>query len=270
MTLVQVGALASAALLAYWAYLFAVQRAVVFPAPRAAEPEPQAMHGIERIWLELGDARSEAWFLPAATDAPWPLILYAHGNGELIDQWAREFDPVRAWGVAVLLVEYPGYGRSPGRPSERSITRAFSAAYDWAVRQARVDARRIIGHGRSLGGGAVCALARERRLAALVLESTFTSIHDQARGLGMPRFLVRDPFDNLARVREFRGPVLLLHGERDESIPVAQARELHGAAPASQLHVLPCGHNDCPRPWDLLRRFLVQQRLLQPTRPASP
>jgi hypothetical protein len=262
MTLVQLGLLAAAVLLAYWAFLFAVQRSVIFPAPRAPAAGPDAIPGLERVWLELEGTRSEAWFLPASTTLPSPLIVFAHGNGELIDDWAGEFDAPRSWGVSVLLVEYPGYGRSPGRPSERSIRGAFSAAYDWAVEQTRVDGRRIIGYGRSLGGGAVCALARDRALAALVLESTFTSIRDQARAFGAPGFLVRDPFDNLTRVREFRGPVLLLHGERDASIPVAHARRLHAVAPASELHVLSCGHNDCPRPWDLLRRFLDERRLL--------
>jgi hypothetical protein len=191
--------------------------------------------------------------------------VYAHGNGELIDHWLHEFEALRARGISVLLVEYPGYGRSSGIPSERSITGAFTAAYDWAAAQPHVDARRIIGHGRSLGGGAICALARERALAALVLESTFTSIREQVRRYGVPGFLVRDPFDNLARVREFEGPVLVLHGERDTSIPVDQGRALHGAARASELHVLACGHNDCPRPWPTLLRFLEERRLLGAT-----
>jgi fermentation-respiration switch protein FrsA (DUF1100 family) len=162
----------------------------------------------------------------------------------------------------VLLVEYPGYGRSSGIPSERSITGAFRAAYDRALADPRVDPERIVGWGRSLGGGAICALARERELAAIVLESTFTSIRAQARALGLPGILVRDPFDNLALVRGYGGPLLLLHGEHDTSIPVDQARELHAASPDSELHVLGCGHNDCPRPWEVGLRFLRSRGVL--------
>jgi uncharacterized protein len=248
-----------------WGFMFAVQRKLVFPAPRTAAA-PLLSPEVERSWLELDGARSEVWFLPGTQQqsAPRPLIVYAHGNGELIDPWVDQFEPLRAAGVSVLLVEYPGYGRSSGKPSQSSITRAFVAAYDRAVENPRVDARRIIGWGRSLGGGAICALAHERPLAALVLESTFTSIRAQARAYGMPGFLVRDPFDNLARVREFARPVLILHGELDRSIPVAQARELHAASPGSELHVLPCGHNDCPRPSEILLRFLAERGLLSP------
>jgi fermentation-respiration switch protein FrsA (DUF1100 family) len=256
-------AIAGGVVLAYWVFLFAVQRALIYPAPRAPDSGPLPGPDVERIWFDLPGARSEAWFLPAAAiTSAAPLIVYAHGNGELIDGWLHEFAPLRAWGVSVLLVEYPGYGRSSGKPSQASIGRAFTAAYDWASRQPRVDARRIIGYGRSLGGGAICALASERSLAALVLESTFTSLRDQAHAYGAPGFLVRDPFDNLARVREFPGPILLLHGARDDSVPVEQARRLHDASPASELHVLACGHDDCPPPWPLLKDFLREQHLL--------
>jgi fermentation-respiration switch protein FrsA (DUF1100 family) len=111
----------------------------------------------------------------------------------------------------------------------------------------------------------VCALARERPLAALVLESTFTSVRSMARALGLPAFLVRDPFDNLETLGAFAGPVLIVHGEHDEMIPVAHARALHQAAKRSRLQLEPgCGHNDCPRPWGALREFLVEQALLTP------
>ena len=207
------------------------------------------------------EPRSEALLLAAEPreGAPTPLLLYAHGNGELIDYWAGdEFEPLRAAGVSVLLVEYPGYGRSSGSPSQASIAQSMVAAFDWAVAQPGVDRARVVGYGRSLGGGAVCALARERPLAALVLESTFTSVRALAAELfHLPGFLVLDPFDNLAAVSTFEGPILVLHGERDEMIPFEHARRLHAANRRSQLHLLPCGHNDCARPWELIERFLL-------------
>ena len=126
--------------------------------------------------------------------------------------------------------------------------------------------RPVVGWGRSLGGGAVCALARERSLAALVLESTFTSVIRMAQLVGLPaRFaplLVRDSFDNLTLLRRFTGPVLLLHGERDEIVPPAEATALQAGARAAELHWLPCGHNDCARPWPPVLHFLAAHGLL--------
>jgi hypothetical protein len=242
-------------------FVRAAGQRLLYPAPPFAGGDHVALGPrSERIWLESPGARTEALLLAATAPAaaPAPLVIYAHGNGELIDIWVDQFEPLRAAGAAVLLVEYPGYGRSSGSPSEASIRQAMVAGFDWAAAQPGVDHARIVGWGRSLGGGAICALARERPLAALVLESSFTSVRALAAELfRAPAFLVRDRFDNLEVVRAFAGPILLLHGERDQSIPVAHARALQAAAAHAELHVLPCGHNDCARPWELLERFLL-------------
>ncbi len=241
-----------------------LQRRVLFPAPRVfADGGPPER--VERLWLETGSGRTEAWLLSpsGAGGKRSPLLVFAHGNGELIDHWSREFETALGWGVHVLLVEYPGYGRSTGRPSERSIARVMLEAYDQLVRRPSIDPDRVIGYGRSLGGGAVCALARERRLAALVLESSFTSVRALAAGIGWPGALVLDPFDNEAVLRTFPAPVLVLHGRRDEVIPPGNAPLLARASARSELVWLECGHNDCARPWREIRSFLEAHGLLE-------
>lgn len=252
----------AAGLLAWWGFLFFTQRGMLFPAPSAAEASPPA--GTERAWIGPGES-VEAWLLrpTSARAGPAPLLIYLHGNGELIDYWPEEFAAARARGLAVLLVEYPGYGRSAGAPSEASIREATLAAYDWAVVQPGIDQERVVAHGRSLGGGAAAILATERPVRALVLESSFSSVRAFARGYGAPGFLVRDPFDTESRLASYSGPVLLLHGARDESIPVAHAHRLHAALPRASLELLPCGHNDCPSSWPMVERFLEQERLLE-------
>lgn len=245
--------------------LRALSRAMLFPAPPAPAESPRLDADAQRTWLEGPYGRIEAVLLAGqgAGDAARPLLVYAHGNGELIDFWLDAFAELRARGISVLLVEYPGYGRSSGSPSEASIRDVFAAAYDWVLTQPGVDPARIAGYGRSLGGGAVAALAEVRPLAALILESTFTSVADVARdAVGAPAFLLRDRFDNLGAVRAFEGPVLVIHGEQDAVIPVAHGRRLAEAARSAELEILPCGHNDCPRPWDRIARFLSTRGLL--------
>lgn len=267
------GAIALFALVAaagYLALAYALQRSVLFPRLPHPGPSPAVgREGVEIAWLgPSGDV--EAWFLPPrGTIAPAPALIFAHGNGELIDYWLEEFEIPRSWGLGVLLLEYPGYGRSGGRPSEESITDAATAAYDFLIARPDVDAGRIAGYGRSLGGGAVCALARERDVSALVLESAFTGVRDLARRYGLFGPLVRDPFDNLAAVREFEGPVLVIHGERDPMIPPSHGRALASAAAEGELILLDCGHNDCPRPWRVLHRFLADRGWLPP-QPSGP
>jgi len=246
-------------LLLNFAAMYFLQPTFTFPRPPPAAARPQALQEArgEALWSEVDGQRVEAWLLPGDAAGAAPLMIYAHGNGELIDLWADEFAPLRAAGIHVLLVEYPGYGRSGGTPSESSVTAALLAAYDRVAADPRIDARRIVGYGRSLGGGAIAQLAARRPLAALVLESTFTSLRDVVRRYFIPDVLVRNRFDTRGVLAKFRGPVLLLHGQFDEVIPVAHAQALKAASPAAELHVLPCGHNNCPPQWELVLSFLT-------------
>jgi len=185
-----------------------------------------------------------------------PLVIFTHGNAELAEQWVGQFAEPLSWGWAVLLLEYPGYGRSTGAPSEQSILETAAGAYDWARQDSRVDSGRIVPWGRSLGGGPAAWLGAHRAVAGLILESAFTSTRPLAARYLIPGFLVRDPFDNLSILQRYRGPLLVLHGRDDRIVPVAQGRALAGAVPGAQFHELPCGHNDCRRPWSTVQTFL--------------
>ena len=83
-----------------------------------------------------------------------------------------------------------------------------------------------------------------------------------ARRLLVPAFLVRDPFDTLTALASYDGPLLLVHGDRDEVVPIGESQALHAAFPDSEFVVLPCGHNDCPPSWpahwEMVFRFLSQ------------
>jgi pimeloyl-ACP methyl ester carboxylesterase len=242
-----------------FAAMYFLQPRFTFPKPPLASARPHALQDAlgEALWSEVEGLRVEAWLLPGTAAGPAPVLIYTHGNGELIDYWADEFVPLRAAGIHILLVEYPGYGRSGGSPSEASVTAALVASFDRVVADPRIDPRRIIGYGRSLGGGAIAQLAARRPLAALVLESTFTSLTDIVRRYFIPDVLVRNRFDTRAVLANFRGPVLLLHGQFDQVIPVAHAEALKAAAPRAELHVFQCGHNNCPRQWELVLSFLA-------------
>jgi hypothetical protein len=187
-------------------------------------------------------------------------VILAHGNGELIDDnfpWmARYLD----LGVSVLLPEYRGYGRSGGSPSQAAITADMERFYDWLVQRAEVDPARVMFHGRSLGGGVMAALAAARTPAAMILESTFTSVASIWTRALLPPFLCRHPFRTDAVMEKYRGPVLVFHGTRDEVIPVRHGRRLHESIPQSRYVEMPAGHNDFPPDpeayWSAIRAFL--------------
>jgi len=250
---------------AYLALLYLAQRSLLFPAPAY---RPGAAPGrAEIVRLPLGGGEAQALFLaPAALfKGPAPLLIFMHGNGELADQWLPDFEEVTTWGVAALLLEYPGYGRSAGSPSEGSINEAAGAAYDWAQRDARIDGKRIVPYGRSLGGGPAVRLAVDRRAPALILESSFTSVAAFAATYLAPAFLVKDRFDSVKTLSAYRAPLLVLHGSRDEVVPIAHGRALAAVVPGARFFELPCGHNDCERPWALIKSFL-EENVLGPGR----
>jgi pimeloyl-ACP methyl ester carboxylesterase len=252
-----VGLMISAVPAALVVIVFSFQRSVLFPRPPVPSGTPHLPAGAEVLWLE----GVEAWYLPPpASSKPAPALIFSHGNGELMDNWLGLMQTPQAWGFGVLLVEYPGYGRSAGDPSEQSLRAAMSAAFDALAVRPEIDAHRIVAYGRSLGGGAACLLSRDRPLAALILESSFTSIRAMARRLGVPGLLVRDPFDNLDALRAYAGPALILHGARDEVVPFSEGQQL-AQVEGAELSIMACGHNDCPRPWPAIMGFLTSHGL---------
>jgi len=237
--------------------LFFVQRQVIFPRYMIPTPPPPDFKTlrIEPWWLETSFGKVEAWYLPpAAAEKPAPAVIFAHGNGELIDYWPNELGRFSEMGIGLLLVEYPGYGRSDGSPSQESIAETFTLAYDRLAARTDVDPARIVLFGRSLGGGAVCDLALKRPSAALILMSCFESVSAFAVRYLAPAFLIRDPFDNLSAVRRYHGPVLVLHGQFDEVIPFGHGQALHAAAQDGKMIVYEAGHNDCPPDWAVFWR----------------
>jgi pimeloyl-ACP methyl ester carboxylesterase len=212
--------------------------------PSSQPPDFKTLR-IEPWWLETSFGKVEAWYLPpAAADKPSPAVIFGHGNGELIDYWPNELARFSAMGIGLLLVEYPGYGRSAGSPSQESIAETFILAYDRLAARRDVDRARIVLFGRSLGGGAICDLARKRPSAALILMSCFKSVSAFAVRYLAPAFLIRDPFDNLS----------VMHGRFDEVVPFGHGQALHSAARNGKMIVYEAGHNDCPPDWAVFWR----------------
>ena len=180
------------------------------------------------------------------SNAPAPLVVFFHGNAELIDYQSTIVEGYRRLGCSVLLPEYRGYGRSAGKPSEQAIVADAVRFYDEITRRPDVDPSRIVFHGRSLGGGPAAALAARRSAKALVLESTFTSVADMASAYLAPSFLVKNKFHTDRVLPTLEIPVLIFHGTRDDIIPVAHGRRLRDLATHGTYVEYDCKHNDFP------------------------
>ena len=255
----------------YSGYYFFMQRRIIYPRHIIRVPADisDSVPGLEHIWLNTNSGRVESWYLPAfdsTKQLPLPAMIIAHGNAELIDHWLPIVNGIRDMGIGVLLVEYPGYGRSEGKPSEASLTETFITAYDSLVSKPEVDAGRIVLFGRSVGNGAICALAGVRPSAAMILMSPYTSISALASDYYLPGFLAKDRFDNLTLIKSYNNPVLFVHGSRDRIIPYKHSQKLLAASRNGELITYDRGHNDLiddwNRFWNEVRPFLIRSGVL--------
>lgn len=171
-------------------------------------------------------------------------VLFSHGNAEDLGFLQPILSELREAGFAVVAYDYRGYGQSSGpRPSVRRAVEDAEAVYRYVVDHLGVPPDRLILHGRSLGSGPTLALALSHEAAAVVLESAFVSV---LRVVTRARVLPFDHYDNLARVRKLRRPLLVVHGTRDGVIPPWHGRSLFDAAPEPKwaVWVEGAGHND--------------------------
>jgi fermentation-respiration switch protein FrsA (DUF1100 family) len=221
-------------------------RFVFFPT-RELVATPAAV-GLEYEDVRFGpDGRLHGWFVPGTGRTT---LLWLHGNAGNISYRVELLRRIRdGLGVSVFIFDYQGYGRSEGRPSERATYQDARAALAYLRSRPDVDERRIVYYGKSLGAAVATELAVEEPPHRLVVQSAFTSILDMAR-LHYPFLplggLLRTRYPTIQRIAQVRAPVLVVHGERDDVVPLAQARQLYEAAgePKRLLVVEGAGHND--------------------------
>jgi fermentation-respiration switch protein FrsA (DUF1100 family) len=205
----------------------------------------------EDVFFTTADGvKLHGWYCPAKN--PRGVVLYAHGNGgNLTDRWERLRLLANRLEMTVLAFDYRGYGSSEGKPSEAGLVADARAARAFLATKSGVPESEIILYGQSLGGAVMVELASTDGAKALVLESTFTSLADVANfkfPLTPPGKMLRNEFNSLAKIEQYRGPLLVLHGDQDNIVPLVQAERLYAAAnePKTFVKIQDGGHNWTP------------------------
>ncbi|MCB1519382.1 MAG: alpha/beta hydrolase [Hyphomicrobiaceae bacterium] len=201
------------------------------PTTERVSPADAGLAGVDEIELTTGDGETVlAWWAKARPGEP--TLLYFHGNGGSLANRADRLRKYAETGRGVFMMTYRGYGGSTGAPSERANVADAKRAYDWLV-GAGVDPEDIVLYGESIGSGVAVQVAADRRVAGVVLDAPYTSILDVAR-LHYPylpsRIFLRDRYDTMAHISRIGAPLLVVHGEADEVIPVEMGRAVHAAA----------------------------------------
>ena len=183
----------------------------------------------EDRWIRsAGGIRLNAWWFPSPKARL--VTLFLHGNAGNVTHRIDHADAIRQARSQVLVVDYRGYGKSNGTPSERGLYQDGDATYDELVR-AGFDPSQIVLHGESLGTAVAVDVAARRRCAGLILEAPLSSAQDVAAGVVpiLGPALVRG-FESQRKISRVHAPVFVIHGDRDEVIPFSQGRAVFDAA----------------------------------------
>ena len=249
-TLANVALLVAIAYAVIAALLFVFQsRLLYFPeigrdvltTPRAAGLE------FEDVWLDVeSGVRLHGWFVPRAQ--PKGVALVLHGNAGSIAlriDWLRMFHEL---GYAGFVIDYRGYGRSTGSPTEQGTYADAQAAWDYLVRTRGWQPGNIVVLGESLGGAIAASLAVRTAPRALILQSAFTSVPDVAAAvypIFPVRWISRFKYETRAYLRENSAPVFVAHSRGDEIIPFSHGQTLYAQAREPKRFLeLSGGHND--------------------------
>lgn len=235
-------------------------RQMIYPAPpiEVGDPPPPLE---EVVWQTEKGWRLSAWHLAgSAAASDRPAVLFLHGNGENLETMHRVglFEDLLGLDVAFVAIDYPGYGRSTGRPSEASLIEAGTLALQW-LSSTHPERPQVVG-GWSLGAAVAIQLAAENsgRVDALIAISPWTSL-SEVGAVHFPRWLVglaiQDRYDSAAVAERVQCRSLVVHGGRDRIIPVRQGRRVAALLRADWLEVPAAGHND------LLAQRVVWQRI---------
>jgi hypothetical protein len=207
--------------------------------------EQQSKLGAEDVWLRTSDGvRLHSWWIlvPQAS----LVTLYLHGNAGNATHRFLQIREITAAGSSVLMLDYRGYGKSGGSPSEHGLYADADAAYLYLLSRG-YSARHIVLQGESLGTAVAVDLASRKECAGVVLEAAFTSGRDVANTvLPIIGGLLFRGFDTKSKIAHIRAPLLFFHGDRDEIIPLRLGRSLFEAALAPKyfIEVPRAGHNN--------------------------
>lgn len=207
--------------------LVVLQRKMMYK-PMAGDAIP-AIHGLPHFSDMMIDGKAgklQLWYHEAAEGMP--TVVYFHGNAGHLGDRAALLKAFAEKGLGVAAVSYRGYGKSSGSPSENGIYADARTAVRW-VKSRGIALSKMAFYGESLGTGVAIKMATEFHPRALFLQSPYTSVVQRASEIYwyVPvKYLIRDRFDSLSRIKQVKVPIMVFHGRLDDVIPPEHAERL--------------------------------------------
>lgn len=187
----------------------------------------------DEVYFKSEDGtKLHGWFLKARGEQPRGTVVFSHGNAGSIGHHLGFVMWMAEAGYQVFMYDYRGFGESGGAVNREGMVQDVNAAFDYVSKRPDVDRNRIVSYGHSLGGAkSVTALARRKpeELRAIIIDGTFSSYQAMARIVGgdLGAGLITDELSPRESVNLITGtPILVIHGNKDQVVPLAQAKEL--------------------------------------------
>ena len=227
--------------------VYAFQRKLIYlPEGGPLPPASQVLPGGRDITLRTADGLElEAWYFPV--DEPAATVLVAPGNGGNRSMRVPLARALTERGLAVLLLDYRGYGGNPGEPTAQGLALDVRAAREFLRRDVGVPSGELLYFGESIGAAVVTELATEHPPAGMVLRSPFTEL----AAVGKHHYpflpvewLLKESYPVERQVRRISVPVTVVYGGRDSIVPPEQSIAVARAAHARLVEVPGVGHND--------------------------
>jgi fermentation-respiration switch protein FrsA (DUF1100 family) len=176
------------------------------------------------------------------------VLLFFHGNAGNISHRRDSIEVFHRLGLNVFIIDYRGYGKSKGSPSEQGLYKDADAAWRYLTEERGHTAEQILIFGRSLGGVVAAKLASGVEARGLILESTLSSANDFAKAVFkiLSRLVVmRYGFNTLEYVQQVHYPVMVLHSPTDEIMPFHLGEKVYQAANQPKQFIrMRGGHNN--------------------------
>ncbi|WP_392536034.1 alpha/beta hydrolase [Nostoc sp. C117] len=256
--LLWVGIIAAIAYFAICVLLFIGQTRFIFFPSAVIEKTPEFFYlPYEDVWLAVKVKPGKVehihgWWIKA-NQPNAKVLLYLHGNGINIGANVAHANRFHQLGFSVLLIDYRGYGRSEGGfPNEKRVYEDAATAWNYLVQQQNISPSQIFIYGHSLGGAIAIDLAvKHPQAAALIVESSFTSIRDLITYRKMFQMfpvdlILTQKFESIKKLPNLKVPVLFIHGALDSTVPSFMSQKLYAAAPEPKQLLLVAGadHNN--------------------------
>jgi fermentation-respiration switch protein FrsA (DUF1100 family) len=227
-------------------YVKYIENKGIFYPVKEVEFDPSYIRlAFEDVYISTKDGfKINGWFIPSSNASY--TILFCHGNAGNIGHRLDKINLLHGIGLNIFILDYRGYGRSQGKPSENGFYLDAQAAYDYLVNNRKIDPKKIILYGESIGTAVAIDLAAKVEVKAFIVEGAFSSGKDMAKRIYpfLPPLIFSNRFDSSAKIKKISAEKLFIHSREDEIVPLALAMKLYSFADAPKQFIeIYGGHN---------------------------